>query len=114
MLHHIPSRWAALACLATLPAVAQPLQDACPGLDGRLQEALVDTVIEQGEAARVAVTLSPRARGANEVRVQGGPLAYRHALRKALRGADCHGATDRTLAFTVAIVDPWGRGPAPR
>ena len=106
-----------LVCLAAV-ALAGPsagaraagAEPACASLDASLQQAMGDTVIERGDAARLVVRAAPEA-GAAPL-ISGGNGAYRRALQRALRSWRAQGcALDLSRPLVVRVVDPWGRGP---
>lgn len=80
----------------------------CPGVAATLQHALESSWYREEQEATVRVSFRLQGEDTTEVKSQGGPLAYRMAVRRAVNGLQCtKQATDGQLySFEVSFVAP--------
>jgi hypothetical protein len=88
----------------------------CPSIDSELPDALARVARDVGQAATVAVRFQIDGSRIDTVESDGGPRAYRKAVRQAVSGLECNnaGAGRQTVQFRVRFIDPYAaRGQNP-
>lgn len=88
--------------------VRRDVSRSCPGVAATLQDALEKSWYLEEQEATVRVSFRLQGEDTTEVKSQGGPLAYRMAVRRAVSGMQCtKQATDGQLySFEISFVAP--------
>jgi hypothetical protein len=93
---------------AAMP-VRTDVQALCPAIDEDLPDTLARVAREVSEPAIVDVQFALDGRRIEEVQASGGPLAYRRAVRRAVRGLECSSpdAGRQLVKLRVQFIDPF-------
>lgn len=88
--------------------VRRDVSRSCPGVAATLQDALEKSWYLEEQEATVRVSFRLQGEDTTEVSSQGGPLAYRMAVRRAVSGLQCNKqAIDGQLySFEISFVAP--------
>ena len=88
--------------------VRRDVSRSCPGVAATMQDALEKSWYLEEQEATVRVSFRLKGEDTTEVSSQGGPLAYRMAVRRAVSGLQCNKqAIDGQLySFEISFVAP--------
>ncbi|HEX2009895.1 MAG TPA: hypothetical protein VJN44_03050 [Roseateles sp.] len=98
------------AAFAASPALAQseaPRPDAhhsCPGYGEEIRERFARALPYIARNGETRVSFELRGRKITGVQTQGGPLEYRHLLRRAVYGIECVGDGPSSQRYTFLVV----------
>ena len=99
---------ATLAANLALAAPTSPdLRAACPGVDAALQDALSRSWARHQLNGTVRIDMQVQGQRVVDASARSGPVAYRGAVQRAVRGLKCAGGSDelRTISFDVQFTD---------